>query len=343
MKGWAISPAISCIKKTTFSGGVLNIHSFNQVEDKEMSIGSINSSSSSMMMSGMKGMQRPDPSKMADQLFSKLDTKGQGYIEKGDLQAALDKVSKGGNSNNTNESTSVDDMFSTMDSDGNGKVTKEEMSATFEKMASQMDGPLPRMRLQEGHGNMPPPPPPGGGQGTQKASSTGNSRQGSDPADTNGDGKVSAQEALAYAKNQTSSSTDTSSSSNDDIHLMQMLAGGMPPPLPQDGGQVDQGFTKDQLASMSKNLNSIDSTRATVMSDVAANFDTADTNSDGKVNASEARAYEESKSASNTNNTSIANSSSTVDEKIMKQLMQLIHGYGGIEKTDESSSFSVNI
>ena len=79
------------------------------------------------------------------------------------------------------------------------------------------------------------------------------------------------------------------------------------------------------------------------MSDVAANFDTADTNSDGKVNASEARAYEESKSASDTNNTSIANLSSTVDEKIMKQLMQLIHAYGGIEKTDESSSFSVNV
>lgn len=79
------------------------------------------------------------------------------------------------------------------------------------------------------------------------------------------------------------------------------------------------------------------------MSDVAANFDTADTNSDGKVNGSEAKAYEESKSASDTNNTSIANSSSTVDEKIMKQLMQLIHAYGGIEKMDESSSFSVNV
>jgi hypothetical protein len=59
-----------------------------------MSIGSINSSSASMMMSGMKGMQRPDPSKMADQLFSKLDTKGQGYIEKGDLQADLTRCRK---------------------------------------------------------------------------------------------------------------------------------------------------------------------------------------------------------------------------------------------------------
>ena len=95
---------------------------------------------------------------------------------------------------------------------------------------------------------------------------------------------------------------------------MQMLAGGMPPPPPQYGGQGDQGFTKDQLVSMSKNLSSTDSTRTKVMSDVSVNFETADSNSDGKVNASGASAYEESKSASNTNNTSGANSSSTVEE-----------------------------
>ena len=315
-----------------------------------MSISSINSGSSSIM-SGMKGMQRPDPSKMADQLFSKLDTKGQGYIEKGDLQAALDKVSKTDNSNNASTSTSVDEMFTKMDSDGNGKVTKEEMTATFEKMASQLDGPFPRMRLQEGQSegqsNMPPPPPPpGGGQGTRKASSADNSNssQSSDPADTNSDGVVSAQEALAYADKQVSSETDTSSISNTDKQLMQMLAGGMPPPPPpHDGGQNDQGFTKDQLVSMSKNLSSTDSNRAATMSDIAANFEAADTNSDGKVNAGEARAYEESKGTSSTGNTSDStSSSSSVDEKIMKQLMQLIHEYGNFEKTDENSAFSAS-
>lgn len=193
-----------------------------------MSISSINSGSSSIM-SGMKGMQRPDPSKMADQLFSKLDTKGQGYIEKGDLQAALDKVSKADGSNSTSNSPSVDEMFTKMDSDGNGKVTKEEMSATFEKMASQMDGPFPRMRLQEGQskgqGNMPPPPPSGEDQGTQKANSADNSNssQSSDPADTNGDGEVSAQEALAYTEKQISSGTDTSSTSSVDTQFMKQM------------------------------------------------------------------------------------------------------------------------
>jgi hypothetical protein len=78
------------------------------------------------------------------------------------------------------------------------------------------------------------------------------------------------------------------------------------------------------------------------MSDVAANFDTADTNSDGKVNASEARAYEESKSTSSTRNTTdnSSSASTSIDEKVMKQMMQLIHAYGSFENTDEGSSFS---
>jgi len=53
------------------------------------SIGSINSS----MMSGMMRMQRPDPSKMTDSLFSKLDTSGKGYLEKSDLQSAFSNIS----------------------------------------------------------------------------------------------------------------------------------------------------------------------------------------------------------------------------------------------------------
>lgn len=43
-----------------------------------MSISSVNSNSSVMM----KGMPHPDPAKMAEDLFSKLDTTGKGYIEK---------------------------------------------------------------------------------------------------------------------------------------------------------------------------------------------------------------------------------------------------------------------
>ena len=297
-----------------------------------MSISSINSSSSAMMSGAMK---RPDPAKMADDLFSKLDTTGKGYIEKSDLQTALGKVSQ---SNSSSSSTSADDMFSKMDSDGNGKVTKEEMSATIQKIASELDGQSPRMRMQ---GDMPPSPPPGGAQGAQKSSSSdsSNSSQDIDPADANEDGTVSAQEAQTYAASQASS--DTSSTSSADAQLMQMLAGGMPPPPPQEGGQ---GFTKDQLTSMSKDLSSTDSERSKVMSDVAANFDAADINGDGKVSGSEARTFEDSKNASgsgSSTDTSSTSSASNADAQFMKQMVQLLKSYG-FDQTAESSGFSTS-
>lgn len=228
------------------------------------SISSINGSSSGMMYSGMKAMQKPDPAKMAEDIFSKLDTKSQGYIEKSDLQAALSNVS------DSNSSSSADDMFSKLDGDGDGKVTKAEFQATMEQMASELDGPFPRMRMQE-QGDMPPPP---------------------------------------------------------------------------SGGEDDQGFTKDQLTSMSEEMSSTDSERSQLMSDIASNFDAADSNGDGKVTASEARAYESSKNESTTagnstdSTTSSASSSETIDKQFMKQMMQLIHAYGGQDQGSEGGGIS---
>jgi Ca2+-binding EF-hand superfamily protein len=166
-----------------------------------------------MMMGGMNGMQRPDPSKMADKLFSKLDTKGQGYIEKSDLQSAFDQISSKSASGNT---SSVDDVFSTLDGDGDGKVTQQEMSDGVQKLADQLDSQFQNMRMSGKGGGM-------GGMGgmsesdisSMADSATGsaaetlsNLAQNFDAADTNQDGKISAQEAQAYqASNEASSSS----------------------------------------------------------------------------------------------------------------------------------------
>lgn len=312
----------------------------NQNEGKLMNISSINSSSSAMMSGAMK---RPDPSKMANDLFSKLDATGKGYIEKNDLENALSNLSQSGNSSGTATSSKAeaDALFAKMDSNGNGKVTKEEMSAAVQKIAAELDGQSPRMRLQSGS---PPPPPPQGGD--QNASSTGSSKssQTSDPADTNGDGTVSASEALAYAESQASSSTNSisttsSSTSSADAQLLQQLAGNIPPP--QDGGQSDQGFTKDQLTAISKELSSTDSKRSKVMSDVASNFDAADTNGDGRVTGTEARAFEESKNSSSSS-TSISSSTPSSDAQFMKKMMELLKSYGSFDQTTGNSSFSTS-
>lgn len=110
----------------------------------------------SMMMQGMRAMKRPDPTQMANDLFSKLDATGQGYIEKSDLQAAFAKISS---SSSTSGSTpSVDEMFSKFDSNNDGKITKQEFSDTLKEVADQLDQQFQSMRMNgamSGMGGMP--------------------------------------------------------------------------------------------------------------------------------------------------------------------------------------------
>lgn len=203
------------------------------------SIGGIGSNSS-MMMQGMRGMKRPDPAEMAENLFSKLDTSGQGFIQKTDLQSAFDQISSSSKSSGT--SSSVDDLFAQLDADSDGKVTKQEFSDTLKKLADQMDQQFESMRMQGamaaggmggpgGAGGMPPPPPPqGGDQGFTKdelssqleeIGSTDSKRsslissviENFDQADTDGNGKVSFQEAMAYE--QSTRTSDATSQSGD--------------------------------------------------------------------------------------------------------------------------------
>ena len=50
------------------------------------------------MGGGMRGMKRPDASEVASQVFSKLDTKNQGYLEKSDFVSALQSLDQSGSS-----------------------------------------------------------------------------------------------------------------------------------------------------------------------------------------------------------------------------------------------------
>ena len=184
---------------------------------------------SSAMMGGMNGMQRPTPSKMADQLFSKLDTKGQGYIEKSDLQSAFDRVASKSSSGNI---PSADDVFNAMDNDGDGKVTKQEMSDSVQKLADQLDSQFQSMRMNGKGGSM-------GGMlksdisgiadsttgGASQAMST--LAQNFDAADTNQDGIISAREAMAFqASNDITSPSSNAQSSDAKVmtRIMDLMA-----------------------------------------------------------------------------------------------------------------------
>jgi Ca2+-binding EF-hand superfamily protein len=170
----------------------------------------------------MQRRQRPDSAKMAEDLFSKLDSTGKGYIEESDLTSALSSLSS------KDGTASASEIFSQLDSDSDGKVTKDELSSSLQKLSESLDNQFNQMRMQ---GAMPPPPPneaQSSDEGLTKAEltsqlsqmgttdTTGSSLMSKivenfDAADTNEDGKVSLQEAVAYDKSTQSTATSASS------------------------------------------------------------------------------------------------------------------------------------
>ena len=133
----------------------------------------------------------------ADSVFSKIDTKNQGYIEKSDLQSALSGVD-----GSATQSSDVDDAFSALDGDGDGKVTKNELTDAMTKLSDQLNAQFDASRVNGGGmrpDGPPPGPPPGGAKGDGSTdSTTSTSSTTTEPADANGDGTVSAQEQAAY-------------------------------------------------------------------------------------------------------------------------------------------------
>ena len=188
-------------------------------------------------------------SKWADSVFSKLDTKNQGYIEKTDLQDAL---SKAGDAGKGGGAVDVDDTFSALDGDSDGKVTKSELTDAMTKLSDQLNAQFDAGRV--GRGGPPPegPPPSGedgagvqgtkaadaaggtggmagpggaggphgpggaggaGGDGDEDSSTDGTSSTSTDyiaAADTDGDGTVSDAEQAAYDKKVASGEADKS-------------------------------------------------------------------------------------------------------------------------------------
>ena len=199
------------------------------------SVGGYSASAAMATMAASRAQARPDTSQMASELFSKLDTKGQGYIEQSDLQSAFSQVFSDASSSTgstTDASADSSALFKALDGDGNGKVTESEFSSGLQKLADALDSQAFSSRMggaQDAGGAPPPPPPPPGADdtgltkdqlqsqldqigSTDSASSSLLSSvvQNFDKADTDGDGKVSQTEAIAYEQ-----STKTSTSTAD--------------------------------------------------------------------------------------------------------------------------------
>lgn len=234
-------------------------------------VGSISGGSLSWMM------PRPDSLQIASKLFSALDTKNQGYIEKSDLESALSQAES------SDSTSAADELFTRLDSDGNGKITQTELSDSLKQMAEQLDAGFNNLRM----------------------------------------------------------------------------AGAMPPPPGQDD---DTGFTQAELTSMVSEIGSTDSKLSALMSNIAVNFDEADTDGDGRVNTKEAMTYQQSQGSN-----SLASTSSTTDiesvlsvddsetassysvssaeaEALTRSLMQLLHAYGvGGQDSGQSGIYGMSL
>ena len=129
---------------------------------------------------------------------------------------------------------SAKQIFTQLDGDGDGKVTQDEMATSISKLAESLDNQFNQSRVQGGMPPPPPPPPSGGNDESltkdelsSKLSETSSSDSAQsalmtkvfenfEAADTNQDGEVSLQEAMAYDQanpSSTSTSTDTSTTS----------------------------------------------------------------------------------------------------------------------------------
>ena len=294
------------------------------------SISSIGSSILSSLFSS-KNSRTSSSSSAIENLFSQLDTTGKGYLEKSDLSTAFSQISGTTSSTSTSSTASVDEVFAKLDSDSDGKVTEDELSTGLDNLAAALDSQFNQLRMS---GGMPPPPPPSDSDSgfTQdelesqlaEIDSSDTTRSdlltkivaNFDEADTDSDGKVSFQEAMAYDESTTSTASSATTASS---------------------ASADAGFTVDELTQQLRDIGTSDSTRSGLLSSIVANFATADSNSDGKVSNAEAMAYDESTTSSTA---SATDSTTSSDLAIMKRIVELMNAYALTSSTDSNSAAS---
>ena len=289
---------------------------------------------------GSWAMQRPDPSNMVKNLFAKVDTKNQGYIDKAELQSAFDQISTNAASGSSDTSSSVDAIFKKLDGDSDGKITKQEMTDGMQKLAAQFDSQFNQSRTS-GMGGARHSDDGGEDAGFTKDQLTSMAKDigasdskrselmskiadNFDKADTNGDGKVNGSEAMAFDKASQTASTGSNSSTAVEGNAGVRHAHGAPPPPPPSA--ASDSASDDSSSSASKV------------------FAAADTNQDGKVSIQELLASLQTDSSSDSSSATSSNKTEDSSAAVMKMVMQLMHAYGGFgQDSAQSSSGAISV
>lgn len=189
---------------------------------------SISSSTNLATLAALRGSHRHtrdarDAGQLADELFSKLDSSGQGFVKKSDLEAA---VKLGPDTAKRVSGQDIDALFTRFDADGDGKLTRQEFTDSVKRLADQLSQQLRMMDAQGAAAN-------GFSQDelNSQLQQSGGTDKGANPldatvrnfeqADSNGDGRLDVAEALNFANSDASDAS--TSAANDEAKLMQQL------------------------------------------------------------------------------------------------------------------------
>lgn len=177
----------------------------------------------------------------AGHLFGQLDSQNKGYLEQSDFSSLLSSLQ------NDNASTKSEELFSALDCDGDGQLTSSEFSDNFSNLLYSAQGTM---------GNRPAPPEDSGKskdeltalleeleQEDDKSTEALQSLLANfDSADTDGDGKVTMQEAKSFRESQHTESSSLASkvsrSSDQSENISQLLSRTMQQLMDTYGGQT---------------------------------------------------------------------------------------------------------
>ena len=278
-------------------------------------------------------VQRPDATKIANDLFAKVDTTNQGYIDKASLQSAL-------GSNAADSASDVDELFSQIDSDSDGKITKQELTDGVKQLADALDAQFDSSRIARAGGDQPPPPPPS----TDDIFAS---------LDTKNQGYLDKEELQAAFD---AKSTDTAANAEkvDQIFKTLDADGDNKITKAELGAGLQQMGGPEQQADSA--VGGVDASAATASAKPAGgarpsgsgssdasesdstSYEAADANKDGTVSLQELVAYQASHPTAETSESDAQNSMKAV----MKIMAQLTQTYGQFDQSIASTASSLN-
>jgi|GEM_PF-2546088 len=295
------------------------------------SVGSNSYSLSALSVGPRQRSQAPDASQTAEKMFSKVDTNGDGSIDKTEFATAIQNRGDSGKG----QAVNADDLFSKIDSNGDGTVSKAENTDYLKQLQAQRKAGAP-------NGDGPPPPPPDSGQLASDVLSK---------IDSDSSGGISLDELTSAF--QSSGSTNSSNSTSDIQQLFskldtdsdgnvskdelssgfqQALGDIQPPAFNTKTSSAVSGGQNGTAPSASTSSSSTGSGTTAASSNSTKTYDPADTNQDGKVSQAEQAAYERKLAA--------ASPSQSGGAPVHHILQQLLHAYSDSPSTRGSLSVS---